>query len=160
MSDLQAAIQHREQGEYKQAEHILKALLTQSTDDPTYNYHMAWLCDVQGYEQDAVPYYEHAIQHGLAGTDLQRGLLGLGSTYRALGRYDDAAKTLRKGVDMFPDAREFAVFLAIALHNLGQHDEAMGLLLRQLAETSEDKGIQRFKRAILFYHDKLDETWT
>ena len=32
-------------------------------------------------------------------------------------------------------------------------------LLKILATTSADPGILRFQRAILFYADKLDETW-
>jgi hypothetical protein len=50
------------------------------------------------------------------------------------------------------------VFLAMALHNVGMHAEAMERLLRTLAETSAESSIRRYKRAILFYSDKLDET--
>jgi hypothetical protein len=52
------------------------------------------------------------------------------------------------------------VFLAMALHNTGAHAQAFERLLRALAETSADASIQRYKRAILFYSDKLDQTWT
>ena len=160
MAKLQTAIQHRENGEYEQAEEILINLLTDNPNHPTYNYQMAWLCDVQGFESRAVVYYEKAIENGLDGADLQRALLGLGSTYRALGQYENAVKTLQKGKDTFPEANEFSVFLAMALHNLGKHDEAIELLLKVIAETSNDDNIQRFKRAILFYHDKINQTWT
>jgi len=31
--------------------------------------------------------------------------------------------------------------------------------LNSLAETSKDEGVIRYRRAIQFYADKLDETW-
>jgi hypothetical protein len=48
----------------------------------------------------------------------------------------------------------------MALYNTGNHDEAMELLLKTLANTSGDPGVLRYQRAILFYADKLDETWS
>jgi tetratricopeptide (TPR) repeat protein len=156
---LSEAIQHRERKEFEQAAQILSELLNETPDDPQVNYQMAWLCDTQGKESEAVPFYERAISNGLDGEELQGALLGLGSTYRCLGRYEQAVETLRNGMTTFPDAGEFPVFLAMALYNTGQYAEAMSLLLRSLAETSEDKGISDFKNAILFYHDKLDQVW-
>lgn len=156
---LEQAIRHRRDGKYEQAHAILRELLTKDPNDPAVLYQMAWLHDVQGLERDAVPYYEAALAHGLSGEDLRGALLGLGSTYRALGDYDRAVEVLRRGMAAFPDALEFAAFLAMALYNTGQHSEAMALLLKTLAETSADEGIRRFGRAILFYHDKLDQRW-
>jgi hypothetical protein len=35
----------------------------------------------------------------------------------------------------------------------------MELLLNSLADTSADEGILRYRRAIKFYADKLEQTW-
>jgi tetratricopeptide (TPR) repeat protein len=156
---LQEAIRLRQAGDYPAAQVIFAELLAASPDDPLVNYHFAWWHDVQGLEAGAVPFYERAIANGLSGTDLRGALLGLGSTYRSLGQYEQARATLLKGVEQFPDAQEFPVFLAMAHYNLGEHHTAMTLLLRSLAETSADAGIQRFKQAILFYADDLDQVW-
>jgi len=43
---------------------------------------------------------------------------------------------------------------------MGEHAEAMELLLKVIADTADNDGIQNFQRAILFYSDKLDEVWT
>lgn len=158
--ELDAAILHRKNGDFDAAHAILTRLLADAPDDPILNYHMAWLCDSQGKESDAVPYYERAIRSGLSGEDLRGAMLGLGSTYRCLGEYEKSVNLLREGMNRFPDAREFPTFLAMALYNTGQHHEAMGLLLRTLAETTSDDMLKQFSGAILFYHDKLDETWT
>lgn len=157
---IQQAIQHRSAQEYDAALAILTELLAAHPDDPQVNYQMAWLYDSMGSESAAVPYYERAIAHPLPDEDMRGALLGLGSTYRCLGEYHKAAEVLRRGMVQFPDSGEFQVFLAMTLYNLGQHSEAMALLLRVTATTSQDAGIQRYQRAILFYHDKLDQTWT
>jgi tetratricopeptide (TPR) repeat protein len=156
---LENAIQLRQQNKGKQALAMLQRLLKKQPDDAQLHYHAAWACDSMGEERAAVPYYEAALELGLQGEDLRGALLGLGSTYRTLGEYQKSAMTFRAGVEFFPEAREFPVFLAMACYNLGQHHEAMTLLLRALAETSGDEGVARFKRAILFYADKLDQTW-
>jgi tetratricopeptide (TPR) repeat protein len=156
---LETAIQLRQKNKGKQALAMLRRLLKKQPNDAHLNYHAAWCCDGLGDERAAVPYYETALELGLEGEALRGALLGLGSTYRTLGDYQKSAMTFRAGIEFFPEAREFQAFLAMACYNLGQHHEAMTLLLRALAETSDDEGIQRFKRALLFYSDKLDQVW-
>ncbi len=156
---LAAAIEHRTAERFDEARALFVELLADHPDDARVHYHYAWMHDKMGDERGAVPYYERAIALGLPDDDLRGALLGLGSTYRTLGQYDKAVDTLRRGMERFPDAGEFAAFLAMALYNVGHHTEAMELLLKTLATTSTDPGIQRYQRAILFYADKLDETW-
>ncbi len=156
---LAQAAEHRAAQRYDEARQLLSELHAAHPDDAAVNYQYAWLHDATGDERGAVPYYERAIQLGLPKDDLRGALLGLGSTYRTLGEYAKAVETLRRGMTEFPDAREFPVFLAMALYNTGIHAEAMELLLLTLVETSSDDGIKRFERAIRFYADKLDQTW-
>lgn len=47
----------------------------------------------------------------------------------------------------------------MVLYNLGRYEQGVELLLKIIAETSDDETIQSYKQAILFYADKLDETW-
>ena len=156
---LQQAIACREAKEYEQAEELLTILRTEQPDNAEVWYQSAWLMDTQGREREAVPFYEQAIALGLREDSEKGALLGLGSTYRCLGEYEKAAEVLKRGVEKYPDSREFAVFLAMALYNLQRHQEAMDLLLRVAAETSDNAGVQRYRRAILFYADKLDEVF-
>lgn len=157
---LAQAIQYRTEKRYDEARQIFEELITVSPDDPQINYHFAWLHDSQGDESGAVPYYQKAIDCGLSGEDLRGALLGLGSTFRTLGQYENSIEVLQKGCDTFPNANEFPVFLSMALYNVKRHHEAMELLLKTVVSTTRDDGIKRFERAILFYADKLDETWT
>lgn len=157
---LNSAIQLREAGETEKAlQHLLELHRTQP-ENPLINYHCAWAHDKLGHEKEAIPFYETAIEQGLEGEDLKGAMLGLGSSYRCLGHYQKSADLLRKAVSLYPRHREFEIFLAMALYNLGNHQDAMEILLRNLAETSQDAGIQRFKQATVFYAKNLDKIWT
>ena len=112
-----------------------------------------------GFEKEAVGFYVRALGQGLSGKDLERCLLGLGSTYRLRGEYAKAEETLRRGVREFPDHRGLQIFLAMTLYNLGQYKEAMEFALNNLLETTSDPTLLYFKRGITYYANHLDETW-
>jgi len=102
--EIAEAVQLRESGDLEAARRLLLALLEQRNHGhPLVNYQLAWTLDRMGLETDAAPYYEHAIATGLAGDDLRGALLGLGSTYRVIGRNADAVRTLAAGVARFSD---------------------------------------------------------
>jgi tetratricopeptide (TPR) repeat protein len=137
----------------------LRAAVAAGPDDPVAAFRLACEFDGRGREREAIPNYERAIELGLAGAELEMALLQLGSSHRALGEYDRAVAIWRDATARFPQNRALQVFLAMGLHNLGEHSAAAEILLRQLAETTGDDWIGRYRRAILFYADKLDETW-
>jgi tetratricopeptide (TPR) repeat protein len=146
-------------GKPEEALAILRDLADAHPDDPQALFQIACTCDGLGYERDAIPHYERAISLGLADHDLQTAYVNLGSSHRAIGAYDRAVAVWREGIARFPDNRALTTFLAMAQHNLGDHTAAMETLLRHLAETTTDPWITRYRRAILFYADKLDQTW-
>lgn len=156
---LQEAIELRSTGRAEEARTILLDLVAAHPDDAEIQYQTAWAHDTLGREREAVPFYVRAIELGLSGKDLEGALLGLGSTYRAIGEYQAAEETFRRAVATFPDYRAFQVFLAMTLYNLHHYQEAMELLLTNLAETTSDETIRRYQRAILFYAPQLDQTW-
>jgi tetratricopeptide (TPR) repeat protein len=163
MSNLQeklvSAIHLREAGNHEEARQLLLTLHSEFPNDPQVNYHCAWIHDLLGLEHEAIPFYEKAIETGLTGDDLKSALLGMGSTYRAIGEYQKSIETIQYALTLFPVSLEFNVFLAMAYYNMGEHAKAMELLLNSLADTSNDEGILRYRRAIRFYSDKLDQTW-
>lgn len=163
---LAEAIQLRETGRAKQDQTILeearKLLLELSAtypDDAEITFQTAVVHDNLGLEREAIPYYVKALDQGLARADLERALLGLGSTYRGLGEYQKAVETLRRGVREFPDNRALQAFLAMALYNTQQYKEAIELLFTNLMETTTDERLQYYKRPIDYYAQHLDETW-
>lgn len=153
------AIELRRTGKGEEAKQLLMALNAETPGQAGLLYQLAWTCDTLGHEKEAVPYYEEALRIGLPEADEPGALLGLGSTYRTLGRYEHAVSLLREASRKYPAHREFGVFLAMALHNTGDHAEAMRLLLTELAETSGDPTIAEYRKAIAYYADKLDQIW-
>ncbi len=91
------------------------------------------------------------VRLGLSGKDLEGALLGLGSSLRCVGQARRAARVLGKGAARFPKSRALRVFWAMALLDSGRGKKALGILLRELGETSADPGIRRYRRALLGY---------
>ncbi|AIQ63521.1 hypothetical protein PSTEL_10950 [Paenibacillus stellifer] len=122
-------------------------------------YQIAWCHDVLGLEHQAVPYYEGSLSAGLADHLRPGAFLGLGSTYRTLGEYEKAKCLFEHAAAEHPAHRELRVFYAMTLYNLGEHEQAMSILLHLLAGTSADPGIAEYAKAIAFYADNLDRIW-
>lgn len=156
---LQQAIHLRETGRAEEARALLLELVASAPDDAQVNYQAAWVHDNLGLEREAIPFYVQAIEKGLSGADLEGALLGLGSTYRALGEYARAIEIFKRGIKEFPHNRALSVFLALALYNTQQYSESVELLLTHLAETTTDENLVRYKRALLFYASQLGKTW-
>jgi tetratricopeptide (TPR) repeat protein len=154
---LEHAIRLREAGRLEEARDLLLKLLERNPEDPAANYQCAWAHDRMGREREAIPLYERAIERGLSGGDLEGATLSLGSSYRAVGDHAKAGEVLRAGVARSPQNRAMQVFLAMALHDLGEHEQVMEILLRNLAETSSDPEIAAYKEALSFYANLLNE---
>jgi tetratricopeptide (TPR) repeat protein len=122
-------------------------------------YQAAWLHDSLGLEAEAVPFYQRAlaVEGSLPVSDRHGAHLGLGSTFRVLGRYQEAISTFRRGLDEFPDDAALRSFLGMALYNVGEAREAVRTLLHVIAERSADEQVQSYQRAINYYADNLDE---
>ncbi|WP_028776282.1 tetratricopeptide repeat protein [Shimazuella kribbensis] len=163
---LTQAVQLREEGRAKQdlsilarARQMLLVLATSYPNDPEIQFQTGVAHDNSGLGKEAVPYYVKAIELGLSGPDLERCLLGLGSTYRYLGYYQKSVEILQHGVREFPDNRALQAHLSLALYNTEQYKEAVELLMTNLLETTSDEKLQYFKHGLLYYAQHLDETW-
>lgn len=156
---LDKAIRLREAGKFEESKEILLGLAKAHPDFPYIQYQCAWSLDLLGEESRAVAYYERAIGLGLAGNELEGALLGLGSTYRTLGAYQKSKEVFLKGIALFPENKAIQTFYAMTLFNLEEHETAMQLLLECLIETTRDEEIFKYKNAIRFYSDKLNEVW-
>lgn len=154
-----AAVALRNDGKAEDARVMLLELYKQNGNDAELLYQLAWTHDVLGLEREAVPFYERSLTLGLPSEQRVGALLGLGSTYRTLGEYENSKAILERAVREYPENKEFPVFLAMTMHNLGDHSLAMGMLLKLLAETSADEGIRSYSKAISYYSDKLEQVW-
>lgn len=151
------AVRLRTDGRPEEARERLLALTAKFPEDAEVAYQTAWTHDALGLEAEAVAYYERSLSVGKLGEEDRRGaLVGLGSTYRVLGRYGQAVETLRGGVAEFPEDGALRTFLAMALYNTGEHHEAMDILLRLIASTSQDPSVRQYRPAIEHYAAGLD----
>jgi len=158
--EIAEAVQLRESGDLEAARRLLLALLEQRNHGhPLVNYQLAWTLDRMGLETDAAPYYEHAIATGLAGDDLRGALLGLGSTYRVIGRNADAVRTLAAGVARFSDDGAMRTFYTLALHSAGEYTQATREFLRVILASSADPQIGQYRNALIEYMEHVDEIW-
>lgn len=156
---IDTAIRLREEGKLEESKELLLEIVRELPDDPVANYQCAWSHDRLGLETEAIPFYVRAIDRGLEGEPLEGAFLGLGSTYRTIGEYQKSLETLTRATEHFPENRSLQIFLSMSLYNLGKHAEAMEILLRNIAETTNDQKIKKYERAILYYKDRLNETW-
>jgi len=154
--NLDKAVKLRGEGQLEESNRMLINLVNENPDDAIINYQCAWSFDVLEKETDAIAYYEKAIRLGLPDENLKDAYLGLGSTYRTIGEYEKSKKTFELAINQFDD-NSLKVFYAMTLYNLGNHSESMNILLKLLAETSNDNTIKEYSRAIRFYSDKLDQ---
>lgn len=137
----------------------LRALEARFPHTPEILHQIGWTCEVLGRYREAAEAYERAIALGLPPNELSAAFLGLGSSLRCLGDYARAEQVLQQGRLQFPEQREFEVFLAMTLHNLGRHAEALQLVLTTLIETADDVGIAAHQRTIRFHAGQLDRRW-
>ncbi|MER6944542.1 tetratricopeptide repeat protein [Nonomuraea sp. NPDC000554] len=152
--ELEQAVRLREQGQREEARTILLELAKRHPDDAEVAYQTAWVHDALGLEAEAVPFYERALAD--KGLDDRLGAFtGLGSTLRVLGRYREALETFTRGLEEFPGDPGLRTFMAMALYNEGRAREAVGSLLKLLAESGQVGG---YRRAVEYYAENLDET--
>lgn len=149
----------RREGKHEEARVLAAELAPRSPQDAELQYEAASVHDYLGREAEAIPFYMAAIAGDLPPESLRGAYLGLGSTYRTLGRYIEAKATLVEGLVRFPDANEMKVFLAMVLYNLGEGKQAIESLLLILAETTSDVNLQPYRRAIELYAQDIERSW-
>ena len=127
----------------------LEALLAQlPANSPVAACEGASAQDSTGHPDLAVPLYREALDLGLTGIRRRRAAIQLASSLRNLGRPDESVALLRHEADQQSDELDDAVraFLALALHDVGAHDEALALALTALAPH-----LPRYQRSLANY---------
>lgn len=158
-TDLNKALVLRKSGEYKASNELFLKLVLNYPDDAVLSYQCAWSFDLLGDEVKAIPYYEKAIQLGLPSKDLEEAYIGLGSSYRTIGEYEKSKDVFLQGIEAFPTSQVLKTFYSMTLYNLNEHSQAMEILLKCLIQTTNDKEILSYKKAIELYAGQLDRIW-
>lgn len=149
----------RRQDELESSQELLLELLEEYPDDPLVLFEVGGSYDVMGWEDQAIPYYQQAIDAGLTGDALQECLICLGSSLRVVGEHEEAVEVLEEAVEEFPDNHSGRVFLALAYYSNGDYEAAVRTLLALLLETTRDEDILLYADPLDYYKDNLDELW-
>lgn len=143
---------------YESLEYLIN-IVAQCPFDSTVQYQCGAMHDRLGLEQTAIVYYEKAVALGLPKHLQEHAVIGLGSSFRCTGSYEQARKVLEEGAVMFPHNAAIRAFLAMTYYNLGEYQAAMELLLKGLVSAPHDKMIQKYAKAICFHAEQLDVTF-
>jgi cyanophycin synthetase len=115
-------------------------------------YERAAAHDRAGREAEAIPEYEEAVRLGLPDEVVRRALLGLGSSLRNVGRFEEAAGVLEEACTRFPGDAALRAFRALADASAGRCEQALGDVLLLVAEEVELGG---YERALRHYAQEL-----
>jgi tetratricopeptide (TPR) repeat protein len=149
----------RREDKLEESQDLLLYLYEEYPHDPQVLFEVGGSYDVMGWEEDAIPYYEQAIQQGLKGADLQECLVCLGSSYRIVGDNQEAIDILEDALEQFPDNNSSKAFLALAYYSNNQYEDSVKALFELLLETTQDENILAYARPLEFYKDHLDGNW-
>lgn len=115
-------------------------------------FELAGMYDSHGFEHEAEREYERALSLGLEPEQHAQLAVQYGSTLRNTGRLDDAIAVL-EGAPTHPSTGAAPrVFLALALHSAGRHDEAMRVVVEAIEPT-----LPRYNRSVRNYAAALTE---
>ena len=115
-------------------------------------FELAGMLDSHGHEHEAEREYERALALGLDAEQHAQLAVQYGSTLRNTGRVDDAIAVLEAAPEHPSTGSSPRVFLALALHSAGRHDEALRIVIEALEPT-----LPRYNRSIRAYAAALTE---
>lgn len=150
-------IELRSKKEYIKAKEKMENILSKDPNNAYYNYQMAWCLDNLGLEHEAIHYFHKSINNNLELIYLKDAYIGLGSTYRSIGKYKEAEHILNEGLTKFDDSPVLKIFLAITQYNMNNNQKSVSLLIDTLLTNVENTEIHEYKNALKFYNENLDK---
>ncbi|MBO1230838.1 tetratricopeptide repeat protein [Mammaliicoccus sciuri] len=150
-------IELRSKKEYIKAKEKMEDILSKDPNNAYYNYQMAWCLDNLGLEHEAIHYYHKSINNNLELIYLKDAYIGLGSTYRSIGKFKEAEHILNEGLTKFDDSPVLKIFLAITQYNMNNNQKSVSLLIDTLLTNVENTEIHEYKNALKFYNENLDK---
>ena len=111
-------------GQMAEAQAALRAMLAAGTDDGLVAMDLTALLQQDGKAAEAAAVFEKAA----VANPPEYALLAATRAYRDLGRYDDAARLARKGMERFSGNTVWPLLLSLVLSDSGHSAEALALL--------------------------------
>jgi Flp pilus assembly protein TadD len=152
---LQQAIEFRKSGFFREAKEILEYLIENGATEGAIHYHLGVTLGRLGDHRGAVDSYRTAIELGLDDATERLAILGCAATLRARGRFFEAARELRRGLERRPDDDALRAMLALCLNKLGMHDDALHTAMQLLLSTTSSPQIREHAHLLSIYVDEL-----
>lgn len=150
----------RKQDELEESQELLLSLLQDYPEDPMVLFEVGGSYDLIGYADEAISYYEDAIEMGLDGSELQECMICLGISYRGIGNPKHAVEILEEAAEKFPDDSSIKAFLALSYYSNEQYAQAIQQLLDVVLKNESDEQIMAYADTLDYYKENLDEVWT
>jgi tetratricopeptide (TPR) repeat protein len=150
LADLWTSLDDRGEAEFVDEMHRLTSELPEG--HPVALFELGAAHDSTGLPEEAVVFYEAALQAGLVGLRRRRVNIQLASSLRSLGQPQRAAELLFKELQQPSDELDQAVsaFLALALADLGREREALSIGLAALSTY-----LPRYNRSLARYAQQI-----
>ena len=152
---LSQAIEFRNAGFFREAREILTDLLETQPENAVLHYHLGVTLGRLGDHRGAIAAYRTALNLGLDEEDEGRAIVACATTLRAKGRYFEAARELRSGLERRPDDDALRALLALCLHKLGMYGDALHAVMTLLLSTTDSDHIRAHAPLISLYTDEL-----
>lgn len=149
------AIEFRNAGFLKEAREILESLLTETPEDPIIHFQLGITIGRIGEHRAAIASYRHALELGLPDEDEARAILAIATTFRAMGRYFEAARELRHGLELRPGDDAIRALLALCLNKLGMYDDALHMTMQLLLATTNSPSLLEHSALLSIYTEEL-----
>lgn len=110
--------------------------------------------DSSGRPDEAIPRYERALALSPEAAWRPFAYLQLASSYRNVGRLEDAKRLLEEGMEKFPSLKAMPVFLAFVEYDLGNCKTSVRTLLDLILSVAPE-AVHPYRRAVAQYKDLL-----
>lgn len=153
---LKMALKLRRDGNLLDSNRILKELVIKYRDNAMLHYEYAWNCDILKKDDEAISFYEKALELGLSGKEAVIAYAQLGSLQRLHGRLRESEKILMTGMNRFWEAGILKTFYAFTQYDLGNPGEAMRWMTNALLDSTLEHEILLNKRPLTYLGSNLD----
>lgn len=156
---IERAIALRRSQMHEESRALLSDLLLDPALKSQAHLNIAWSFDSEGKENEAIPHYKECLKGHLSKEDRFNALLGLASTLRCLGHFEEASPYFQTLSDEYPDSEAVKPFFAMCLYNCGQPKKAVEMLLSTLLSTTNSDEILAYSTALSLYSEDIERTW-
>lgn len=156
---LKTALEIRRSGNLKESNILLNELVSEYPDHALLHYECAWSHDIMSQEEEAIHFYEQALELGLSGLEAVNAYARIGLMYRLRGRLADSEKILMTGISKYWDAEGNGLLKALyafTMYDMKKTGDAIRWMTEALLASSVDQGIMNNRKMLQYLGSNMD----